>query len=159
MRNRAEFLVALVLLSQLNACETTGDPRQGGLFGWSSSKADERQRELESEATNAQNVANVQQAQAQQTAARASALNSQVDDLHSQLNALLAENTRLTRQINDLTRKKKLAASDLDRVRRELNRNQQVRETASTQTSTSSRALVNQENQRLNDEVLFLLQK
>ena len=69
------------------------------------------------------------------------------------------QNTRLTRQINDLTRKKKLAASDLDRVRRELNRNQQVRETASTQTSTSSRALVNQENQRLNDEVLFLLQK
>ena len=26
----------------LTSCETTGDPRQGGLFGWSESKAQDR---------------------------------------------------------------------------------------------------------------------
>lgn len=34
---------ALVLLS---ACETTGDPNQGGLFGWSEGKAKQRQAAL-----------------------------------------------------------------------------------------------------------------
>jgi hypothetical protein len=29
----------------LSACSTTGDPRQGGLFGWSEAKARERQEE------------------------------------------------------------------------------------------------------------------
>jgi chromosome segregation ATPase len=32
----------------LNACETTGDPKQGGLFGWSEGKADQRKDERQS---------------------------------------------------------------------------------------------------------------
>jgi hypothetical protein len=36
---------ALVLLS---ACETTGDPQRGGLFGWSEAKAQGRQHEKQS---------------------------------------------------------------------------------------------------------------
>ncbi|RBP43662.1 hypothetical protein DES53_10560 [Roseimicrobium gellanilyticum] len=31
----------------LTSCETTGDPNQGGLFGWSQSKADYRLHERE----------------------------------------------------------------------------------------------------------------
>jgi len=42
----------LILLSfasslMLVSCETTGDPSQGGLFGWSSSKADQRSAALQ----------------------------------------------------------------------------------------------------------------
>ena len=34
--------ILLCLPFLLCSCETTGDPNQGGLFGWSSSKADQR---------------------------------------------------------------------------------------------------------------------
>lgn len=37
-----KFLPLLCLPFLLCSCETTGDPNQGGLFGWSSSKADQR---------------------------------------------------------------------------------------------------------------------
>lgn len=40
------FLLGAVLLLSLSGCETTGDPRRGGLFGWSESKAIERQNRL-----------------------------------------------------------------------------------------------------------------
>jgi len=38
--------LSLVLCTlSLSSCETTGDPSQGGLFGWSQSKADVRIQE------------------------------------------------------------------------------------------------------------------
>ena len=44
------LLILLISMLSLVGCETTGDPAQGGLFGWSQSKADQRvyekQREL-----------------------------------------------------------------------------------------------------------------
>lgn len=36
------LLLAAALPLVLTSCETTGDPNQGGLFGWSQSKADQR---------------------------------------------------------------------------------------------------------------------
>lgn len=41
-------LIFLPLASTLllTSCQTTGDPTQGGLFGWSSSKADQRSAAL-----------------------------------------------------------------------------------------------------------------
>ncbi len=40
-------LAAVAASLCLTSCETTGDPTQGGLFGWSQSKANVRQYELE----------------------------------------------------------------------------------------------------------------
>src|SRR4051812_18141021 len=50
MRPRAirPLLVSAATLAALSACETTGDPNQGGLFGWSESKAKTRQAALHS---------------------------------------------------------------------------------------------------------------
>ncbi|MEY4484876.1 MAG: hypothetical protein RL693_2328 [Verrucomicrobiota bacterium] len=49
--SRIHLLLTLGAISLLTSCETTGDPNQGGLFGWSQSKAnqriDERERHLE----------------------------------------------------------------------------------------------------------------
>lgn len=42
MKSFARLAGGAALLS-LAACETTGDPREGGLFGWSEAKARERQ--------------------------------------------------------------------------------------------------------------------
>lgn len=51
MKVRPKLLLTLLAsVFCLVGCETTGDPAQGGLFGWSQSKADQRidakQREL-----------------------------------------------------------------------------------------------------------------
>lgn len=36
------FFLALATSALLTSCETTGDPNQGGLFGWSQNKANDR---------------------------------------------------------------------------------------------------------------------
>lgn len=49
--SRIHIILTLCAISFLTSCETTGDPNQGGLFGWSQGKAnqriDERERHLE----------------------------------------------------------------------------------------------------------------
>lgn len=40
--SRFHLLLTLGAISLLTSCETTGDPNQGGLFGWSQGKADQR---------------------------------------------------------------------------------------------------------------------
>jgi hypothetical protein len=43
MKNKALLLtIALTCATALTSCQTTGDPRQGGLFGWSEPKAQDR---------------------------------------------------------------------------------------------------------------------
>jgi hypothetical protein len=36
------LLLGLLSAASLTSCQTTGDPSQGGLFGWSQGQADER---------------------------------------------------------------------------------------------------------------------
>lgn len=43
---RIHILTASIAALTLTACETTGDPTQGGLFGWSEGKARQRQSAL-----------------------------------------------------------------------------------------------------------------
>ena len=45
MKRVAGFAAAAAIFLSLAACETTGDPRAGGLFDWSEAKARERQQE------------------------------------------------------------------------------------------------------------------
>jgi hypothetical protein len=54
--------LAILIAWALAGCETTGDPHEGGLFGWSEAKARERQRERQ------QRVAGEQAALAGETA-------------------------------------------------------------------------------------------
>jgi hypothetical protein len=50
-------LAAVVpLVALVAACETTGDPREGGLFGWSETKARQRQAERRSEVAAAESA-------------------------------------------------------------------------------------------------------
>ncbi len=43
----AAALAVVVMALTLSSCETTGDPTQGGLFGWSEGKAQQRLGERE----------------------------------------------------------------------------------------------------------------
>ena len=51
---RLARLVAVASLAALAGCETTGDPRQGGLFGWSESKAQGRQAQKQAHVAGAE---------------------------------------------------------------------------------------------------------
>ena len=41
------LLLSAIALGTLASCQTTGDPSQGGLFGWSENKAQGRQQALQ----------------------------------------------------------------------------------------------------------------
>ncbi len=45
--SRIPLILTLGAISLLTSCETTGDPTQGGLFGWSQGKANQRIDERE----------------------------------------------------------------------------------------------------------------
>jgi hypothetical protein len=68
------LLILLTSMMCLVGCETTGDPAQGGLFGWSQSKADQRVYEKQRELYRVQADNNRQQQ-------RSSALRSSYDSL------------------------------------------------------------------------------
>lgn len=53
---RAAGLGAVAMLAAFAGCETTGDPTQGGLFGWSESKARTRQEEKRSHVADAEST-------------------------------------------------------------------------------------------------------
>ena len=42
------LIIAIAALQFITACTTTGNPNEGGLFGWSETKAIDRQAKLES---------------------------------------------------------------------------------------------------------------
>ncbi|MEA3209562.1 MAG: hypothetical protein QOE70_2619 [Chthoniobacter sp.] len=50
---RPGWLVLAPIFAALAACETTGDPRSGGLFGWSEAKAQDRQSARQAEVSRA----------------------------------------------------------------------------------------------------------
>jgi hypothetical protein len=79
-------LTGVLLLMVLAGCETTGNPQEGGLFGWSERKAQERQAQKKSHVTGAE-------AEFTQEAARGEALQSRAATAERNLSA--AENQRI----------------------------------------------------------------
>jgi len=63
MKPRAGWVAPAIALAALTACETTGDPRQGGLFGWSESKARERKEQRQTRVARAETELNRENAQ------------------------------------------------------------------------------------------------
>lgn len=49
------LLLSVIALGTLASCQTTGDPSQGGLFGWSEGKAQGRQQDLKQHLNNVEN--------------------------------------------------------------------------------------------------------
>ena len=58
------YLLLLPICAMLSGCETTGDPTQGGLFGWSEKKAQQRQEEREETLSQEQQTAQSEQQKA-----------------------------------------------------------------------------------------------
>jgi hypothetical protein len=51
---RLAWLAGVVILASFAACETTGNPREGGLFGWSEGKAQERRAQKQTHVAGAE---------------------------------------------------------------------------------------------------------
>lgn len=72
-----QVILAVSSLAALNSCATTGDPTQGGLFGWSENKARGRQADLENRLDEVQQDTEQQQARSRRLERRRDQLESQ----------------------------------------------------------------------------------
>ena len=120
-------LIIILLMVGVMGCETTGDPRQGGLFGWSEDKAVGRQGELkqtlqteESQmAAGKAETARLEQEQRDKRAElarqdkRLTALDKELSQMKKKVAQMEAGNTQKQQE------KKKLDA-DIDKLKREI---------------------------------------
>ena len=95
---KTRLLLLVCCCAGLCGCQTTGDPTQGGLFGWSQKKADARLAEREETLSQTQETA-------RQEEQKAGALHREVqlnaEDLHdeqAELSRLLADTEALERE-------------------------------------------------------------
>jgi hypothetical protein len=109
---QSRFVLLLVCVV-LCGCQTTGDPTQGGLFGWSERKAEERQ--VEREETLSREQQTMQQEHQRETGLRREiSLNAKdLDEQQKEISQLLANAETLEREAPTLA-----AASRARRLRR-----------------------------------------
>ena len=148
-------------------CATTGDPRRGGLFGWSEEQAQQRQRSLQQAQTEAQQQAALETQRGAALQGQQARLSAEGSQLRSELDRLLAENGKLEQQLRDLMQRRQLGENEARRLGKLLADNQQLRAGAraaarpgaapGAPTPMQAQA-VNEQNGRLHREVMLLLQ-
>lgn len=156
-------ILAAALATALSACQTTGDPRHGGLFGWDEQKARERQAELAAVDAQAQQQVAAErgretQLQTQQTGRQAASA-----QLQAETDDLLAQNARLEQQLRALMERRQIEGGQLARLQELLAANQRTRATAAnaraTPAAAEQRTRIDEQNERLHREVTILLQR
>lgn len=159
---------ALCLLLPLAACETTGDPRQGGLLGWSEDKAVERQRTLEGERTAAQGALSQEKQRGTELATRRTQLGAEVQSLQALLDNALTENDALDARLQQLMGQGKAGQTELAGLRQTLEASRRARVAArraradapagpsADQLARHAQA-VNHYNQQLHSVVMLLM--
>lgn len=155
----------LIALS-LGACETTGDPRHGGIF-WSDSKALARQDELRRDAAAAQREVDEQTRRGAELRGQQQGLSAEEARLQSEFDRLMTENKSLDSKLRELMKRRQLGEGETARLRRLLADNQRLRAAAHVPMAPKSPATqlppppvdaVNDQNGRLHREVMILLQ-
>lgn len=159
-------LQLLALAAAATGCATTGDPLQGGLFGWSEEKAQARQASLSQTDAAAQQDAAAQNERAAALRGQRADLTAEAARLRSELDRLLAENSKLDAQLRELMLRRQLGGAEAARLRKLLADNEQVRQSArgAATGGASASALprveaMNDQNGRMHREVLILLQR
>ena len=89
------IILSLVCSAALCGCETTGDPTQGGLFGWSEKKAGERIAERETTLEQAQENARQSAAEAAAFRHEEGANAEELREEQAELSRLLADTDAL----------------------------------------------------------------
>jgi hypothetical protein len=91
------ILTGTIAALSLAACETTGDPTQGGLFGWSESKARTRQAAL-------QDAVHLEHGRTAEARAETGGLQAQRSRNTSAIRSERAELNRMLSQLDDVDR-------------------------------------------------------
>lgn len=156
-------LFALAL--SVAGCGTTGDPRQGGLFGWSEDQANARQVALRQAEANAHQQAAAEQRRTDALRSQQAGLSAEAMRLKAELDRLLHENQKLDAQLRDTMQRRRVGWDEAARLRKILSDNESLR-SASRETSAAGGApspiqvdAVNVQNNRLHRELMILLQR
>lgn len=83
------YLAAVVLFA--TGCATTGDPNQGGLFGWSSTKADQRSAAYHSQLRHANRQLDSEIGESNRLKSQQRQLASRIDSLNAELSLMLTD--------------------------------------------------------------------
>lgn len=140
----------------LSACVTTGDPHQGGLFGFSPGKERERRQGLRQDNGAAQQELQGEQQTQKALQGQQTTLASDRDRLQTEVDQLLTENTRLTDTLASLIQRTQLQQAEFERLKQSLARNESLRRQAGS--ATGSRAL-DEQNEELHQDILMLLHR
>ncbi|WP_022660907.1 hypothetical protein [Paucidesulfovibrio longus] len=111
MGKRMTGALLVCALLALAGCETTGDPNQGGLWGWSEEKSQQRIDERQAR------KATLEEEQ-QAEAARTAALESESAEKRAQRDALVAKATSLDKELAALQQKIRTAKASTDAAKR-----------------------------------------
>lgn len=159
---RAGPVLALTLLS---ACATTGDPTQGGLFGWSETKAQQRQAELARQDESAQQGSANARRQVEALQKQHDGLATESERQQKALDRLLAENADLDARLRSLMQQRSLSAADMARLQKIVADNDQLRRKAPTPgagrkaPTTAAAEVFGDQNGRLLREIAILMQR
>ncbi len=119
--------VVIVLFGGVTANYTTGDPRRGGLCGWSEDKAIQRQNELHRKLKEEQNIESYSRQSMEQLKRERARLRQKQQEQDNRINSLDARLVQMQRQLNQqeaatdakVAEKQKLE-SELARIKREI---------------------------------------
>lgn len=162
IRHCCHAVLCVIVGSSLVACATTGDPRKGGLFGWSENKATTRQAQLQDAELAQRRRAAAEGQRSDALHRQQNALSGEARQLQAELDALQAENRRLDEQLRGLMRKRQLGAEETQRLSAVLAENQDLLsktlaapvEEIPLRTAAND---LNDQNGRLHRELLALL--
>ena len=163
-----QIIRSALLLSLLAGCQTTGDPRDGGLFGWSEEKARDRQAALEAQSDAARNAAEAERRRHAALSDKEVRLRSEAGELHAHLARLLSENDQLDAELRSLMSRRQMSAGEQQRLSQVLAANTkalaEARKAAAAAPSQQGSALLSQQsetvgrsNRQLHREVLLLM--
>jgi hypothetical protein len=150
-------IIFAILVITISGCQTTGDPTQGGLFGWSEEKAKLRQDELN------QQLVKKQESLANERNKNITSLETKkkvsydIKAREKTLKSLEADNSKIKKDIGLLMRKKHLKEADAKRLSIKLKENDYRRKISQTKPLDVRINEVNTQNSDLHDELQFLL--
>lgn len=158
----------LLCATTLAACQTTGDPRKGGLLGWNEQQAMERQRALEVERAAAQLELGREKQRGAELTASQSQIGYEVRTLQASLANALGENDALEARLLELMSQRKLADAERVRLQKTLEASRAARAAARLAATNKAAAVaadklashsqeMNQYNQQLHSAVMLLM--
>lgn len=121
MKKFLVYICAFTMLLILG-CQTTGDPRQGGLFGWSENKAVERQNILKDTKYEEERKAEESQSESARLENERLALQGELDRQRRLIAEIDSELNALSKKISSIEKKKTKKQKEFKTAKKELGR-------------------------------------